>query len=278
MSNRNTATPSPKRQPLSKRLRFEVFKRDNFTCQYCGAQPPKVILEVDHIHPVAEGGDCEQENLITACDKCNRGKGKRLLGDKIVRPDADVMWLQAQQEIAELKRYQRAKKQRDAAIAQTIETLQQHWFAVTDLDWCPSVEFTRRLLIHNSPEVVEYAFTVVAPKVESGQLRDASEWRPYMFSVCRNRRNDTSPNDNKIGALAEQLKTMEGQRDMMQTVVGLLLEDSYEDYGFEFEFDLTGYAVLWEELKNGDSRLRWDTDSVESCCVISLQRKSRDNG
>lgn len=68
-------TPSvPARQPLSKRLRFEVFKRDDFICQYCGAHPPDVVLEVDHITPVAEGGGSESDNLITACFNCNRGK------------------------------------------------------------------------------------------------------------------------------------------------------------------------------------------------------------
>lgn len=62
------------RKPLSKRLRFDVFKRDGFSCQYCGATPPKVVLEVDHINPVALGGEDEIDNLVTACFACNRGK------------------------------------------------------------------------------------------------------------------------------------------------------------------------------------------------------------
>ena len=70
-----------KRQPLSKKIRFEVFKRDKFTCQYCGSSAPDVILEVDHIKPVAEGGKNELFNLITSCRDCNRGKGKRKLDD-----------------------------------------------------------------------------------------------------------------------------------------------------------------------------------------------------
>jgi 5-methylcytosine-specific restriction endonuclease McrA len=40
------------RKPLSKKLRFEVFKRDGFSCQYCGAHPPDVLLEIDHVIPV----------------------------------------------------------------------------------------------------------------------------------------------------------------------------------------------------------------------------------
>lgn len=69
------------RKSLSKKLRFEVFKRDRFTCQYCGRMSPDVILEVDHIEPVAEGGDDDILNLITACRDCNRGKGKVRLSD-----------------------------------------------------------------------------------------------------------------------------------------------------------------------------------------------------
>lgn len=67
------------RTALPKKVRFEVFKRDSFTCQYCGRSAPNVILEVDHIVPVAEGGTNEVINLITSCRDCNRGKGARLL-------------------------------------------------------------------------------------------------------------------------------------------------------------------------------------------------------
>ena len=69
------------RKPLSKKMRFEVFKRDKFTCQYCGRTAPDVILEVDHIKPVAEGGTNDLINLVTSCKDCNRGKGKRELSD-----------------------------------------------------------------------------------------------------------------------------------------------------------------------------------------------------
>ena len=69
------------RKPLSKAIRFEVFKRDKFTCQYCGASAPEVILEVDHIKPVSKGGTDDILNLVTACRDCNRGKTNRVLSD-----------------------------------------------------------------------------------------------------------------------------------------------------------------------------------------------------
>lgn len=72
---------SLKRVPLSQKVRFEVFKRDLFICQYCGRKAPDVILEVDHINPVAKGGDNSIENLVTACRDCNRGKGDKKLSD-----------------------------------------------------------------------------------------------------------------------------------------------------------------------------------------------------
>lgn len=40
---------------ISKKIRFEVFKRDHFRCCYCGSAPPSVILEVDHIDPKSKG-------------------------------------------------------------------------------------------------------------------------------------------------------------------------------------------------------------------------------
>lgn len=67
------------RVSLGKTLRFEIFKRDAFTCQYCGATPPSVVLEVDHVIPVAQGGSNDEHNLVTSCFECNRGKRDRHL-------------------------------------------------------------------------------------------------------------------------------------------------------------------------------------------------------
>lgn len=69
------------RKALSKKTRFEVFKRDGFVCQYCGAHPPSVILHVDHIDPVAKGGGNHMDNLVTSCQACNLGKSANSLHD-----------------------------------------------------------------------------------------------------------------------------------------------------------------------------------------------------
>lgn len=71
-----------KRTAIPKSIRFEVFKRDKFTCQYCGLSAPDVILEIDHIRPVSKGGTNDILNLVTACRDCNRGKTNKELSDK----------------------------------------------------------------------------------------------------------------------------------------------------------------------------------------------------
>lgn len=69
---------------LSKRLRFEILRRDNHACRYCGAGAPDTKLVVDHVIPVALGGSDEPSNLVTACEPCNSGKSA-------MAPDAPVV-------------------------------------------------------------------------------------------------------------------------------------------------------------------------------------------
>lgn len=96
-----------KRKALSKKTRFEVMKRDKFTCQYCGATSPNVLLVVDHIKPVATGGDNDLLNLATACQPCNAGKGARELGD-----DSAV-----EKQRSQLKELQERREQLDLMLA-----------------------------------------------------------------------------------------------------------------------------------------------------------------
>jgi hypothetical protein len=66
---------------VTKKTRFEVFKRDKFTCQYCGRTAPDVTLQADHIDPKAKGGKDDLLNLITSCEDCNQGQSDRILSD-----------------------------------------------------------------------------------------------------------------------------------------------------------------------------------------------------
>jgi hypothetical protein len=59
---------------VSKRLRFEILRRDNHACRYCGAAAPDVPMTVDHVVPTALGGSDDPSNLVAACKDCNAGK------------------------------------------------------------------------------------------------------------------------------------------------------------------------------------------------------------
>jgi hypothetical protein len=74
------------RQPLSKRLRFEILKRDGFRCRYCGANSSQVLMHVDHVVPVADGGGDDPANLVTACADCNLGKSDVPLDQSRLNP------------------------------------------------------------------------------------------------------------------------------------------------------------------------------------------------
>lgn len=95
---------------VSKRLRFEVLRRDNHTCRYCGGSAPNVMLTVDHVVPVTLGGSDDPTNLVAACVDCNGGKSSvpadaPLIGD--VSADA-MRWAIAMARAAEIDRQKRS--------------------------------------------------------------------------------------------------------------------------------------------------------------------------
>jgi 5-methylcytosine-specific restriction endonuclease McrA len=65
--------PRPKVR-LTKR---ELFRRDNYTCQYCGQRSAR--LTIDHVVPRYRGGEHLWSNLVAACPACNLRKGGRTL-------------------------------------------------------------------------------------------------------------------------------------------------------------------------------------------------------
>ena len=62
---------------LSRSKRFNILRKCNFSCYYCGRRAPAITLEVDHVIPISRGGTDEETNLIAACWDCNRGKSAK---------------------------------------------------------------------------------------------------------------------------------------------------------------------------------------------------------
>jgi hypothetical protein len=156
---------------LSKGKRFDVFKRDGFTCQYCGQRPPDVVLEVDHIHPISKGGTDDDLNLITACYNCNRGKRAKVLSDVGPKPDADLEYLAVQQELKEVQRYLKAKKARDKAVENVCHALDETWNNYMPNADLPTDSVWMRWLHRFEPEEIEEAIKSCAGKYASGAIR-----------------------------------------------------------------------------------------------------------
>ncbi len=57
--------------------RRNLFRRDHYTCQYCGVQPGSAELTIDHVVPRAQGGESRWDNCVLACVRCNLRKANR---------------------------------------------------------------------------------------------------------------------------------------------------------------------------------------------------------
>jgi HNH endonuclease len=129
-----------KRQRISKKLRFEVFKRDGFRCAYCGAVPANALLECDHINPVSRGGHDGLDNLITACFDCNRGKRATPLSfvpQSLSERASEVLEREAQ-----IAAFQRIMKKRRMRLEADAEKLFEAFCSSFAIDKIPMRDFS----------------------------------------------------------------------------------------------------------------------------------------
>lgn len=153
---------------MSVRTRFEVFKRDDFQCQYCGRRSPEVVLELDHIVPICEGGTDDPINLRTSCWDCNRGKGGVPLDHLVTGEDPHDKAIELLERERQLREYNvvladsRRRRQRDLKLA--IKT----WCGIAKW-YCTVTTFPRRekywlnnMLLYAPVELVIKAMEVAA--------------------------------------------------------------------------------------------------------------------
>jgi hypothetical protein len=97
---------------VSKRLRFEILRRDNHACRYCGRSAPEVKLTVDHVVPETLGGSDDPSNLAAACADCNGGKSSVPADAATVADVASdaIRWARAMQQVAEIRAAERADR------------------------------------------------------------------------------------------------------------------------------------------------------------------------
>lgn len=105
--------------PTKPRLRFEVFKRDGFTCAYCGRKPPIVTLQVDHILAESRGGPPNIDNLITSCFDCNSGKSNIPL--TAIPETIEKKLVRAQEQQEQVRAYNRLLANKERALQRSIK-------------------------------------------------------------------------------------------------------------------------------------------------------------
>lgn len=171
------------RKPISKKTRFEVFKRDSFVCQYCGEHPPSVILHVDHIHPVASGGGNGMDNLITACESCNQGKSANLLSDipqSLHDKAAEI--IERESQIKGFQKVMRAKQTRiedeAAEVCDVYEALNPG-FTLSDKSLISVRNFVDKLGVHEVIKSMEQAHS-------NKKIKKNQEFQ-YFCGICWNK-------------------------------------------------------------------------------------------
>lgn len=162
---------------------------------YCGRRSPEVLLEVDHITPVASGGNDDPENLTTACFDCNRGRAARELGRPAPLDYAERAARMQEQEL-QIEEYGRWRSAQRAREDEEIEKLSEVFAAIPgasfrrgqDERWCwqeVSVRtFIRRIGFHDVLEALEVT-QARSPRVLGRDAGERAEgvWR-FFCSVC----------------------------------------------------------------------------------------------
>lgn len=198
---------------LSVRTRFEVFKRDRFTCSYCGRTPPEILLECDHIIPRAAGGSDDITNLTTACATCNRGKAARLLEEGTAPVVGRATVEELAERVEQAKAYMELLGGLQAVVDRQVGMVNEAWataFGATTeetaegrvmwrLDgggevW-PNDHSIRRFLRRLTLEDVIEAVSIAAARMSGQAGTDATR---YFYGVCNSSiREGRSPGEPK---------------------------------------------------------------------------------
>lgn len=114
---------------VSKRVRYEVMRRDGHACRYCGSMAPDAKLTIDHVMPVALGGDDDPSNLVTACADCNSGKTSTVPDAPLVAEvaEADLRLAQAMRQAAREILDREAPTDEEAAYLDAFRTSWERW-------------------------------------------------------------------------------------------------------------------------------------------------------
>lgn len=211
------------RKSVSKKIRFEVFKRDSFQCQYCGESAPKVTLELDHIEPVSKGGSNDITNLVTSCFDCNRGKSDRQLNDDSVISKQHEQLAELNERKQQLEMMMEWRKELMNLQYDTVRSIADHFESVTGASindtgmndvkkWVKKYEFPTLLeaieRAASQYDDLEKAFTMV-PRIAYYIEHPLKDWEQDLFyirGIARNKCSNYFDNAKAIILLKEAYK------------------------------------------------------------------------
>lgn len=115
---------------ISKRIRYEVMKRDSHTCRYC--RSTENPLTIDHVIPIALGGSDKPDNLVAACRDCNAGKSSTHPDDDLIEQVSDdaIRWAEARKQAIEMHMIERRAQKK------YVHEFWQHW---DDVGWAENL-------------------------------------------------------------------------------------------------------------------------------------------
>lgn len=243
------------RKPLSKKIRFEVFKRDKFTCQYCGRMAPDVVLQVDHIKPVSKGGKNDILNLVTSCADCNNGKSNIELSD-----DSAIKKQQAQ-----LKNIADRKEQLDMLIKwrdelDVLNTIEVNYIAETfekNTKYSLKDQHKRSIkkwLSEFSMNEVLDALNISVNTYYIGSWTSASEAFNKIPGICFNQRKQRG--DNQLYYMNYTLKALRQKNyEIREDILKIILSENVKtDEDFEIIKKCLKSSSCWEDFVNKSIR------------------------
>lgn len=169
---------------LSVRTRFEAFKRDDFTCQYCGRKSPEVVLEADHIVPRSAGGSDDIINIRTSCWECNSGKSDKPLNELVTGEDPHDRAILMLERERQLREYNDVLAKIADRIDSDIAMIRQHYrsrlsgarnLGIADENWL------RKALTIHPVEAIRDAIDIAYERHKLGSLQ-------YVAGIMRNQR------------------------------------------------------------------------------------------
>lgn len=236
----------------SKRLRYEILRRDNHRCRYCGAAAPDARLTVDHVVPASLGGSDDPSNLVTACADCNSGKSAS-------NPDAPLVadveqdqlrWVAAMHAVIE----QRAAELRDErnALARFNQVWQAHAGVVLvprDATWKNSV---CRFMAAGLDE--EFLADAVATAMGNSKLPPTNVWR-YFCGICWREIEQLQERARKYLVAGEPDDAEDPDMPLME-MFSSYLEILLPEFCVDERVQKIAQRALWEGMSEADQVYR----------------------